>query len=117
LSGYGVSKMSAEAFDGIAHCGLAVLFYPYTSRGGHVTNFFSSRICWGVPTDAAPVPAGRIRQDLAALDDRELLGIVGSLPRSSQRRVVACELLVGHSRGLVWSCVQRYRSGSEPAGT
>jgi RNA polymerase sigma-B factor len=62
-----------------------------------------------------PAQAGRIRQDLAALDDSELLGIVGSLPCSSQRRVAACEQLVSRYHGLVWSCVQRYRSGPEPA--
>jgi hypothetical protein len=36
-----------------------------------------------------PAPAGRILQDLAGLDDRELLGIVGSLPRSSEWRAAA----------------------------
>ena len=49
-----------------------------------------------------------MRQELAELDDRELLGMAGSLPRFSQRRIAACELLVGRYRGLVWSCVQRY---------
>ena len=53
--------------------------------------------------------------ELAELDDRELLGITGSLPRFSQRRIAACELLVGRYRGLVWSCVQRYRRGAESA--
>jgi RNA polymerase sigma-B factor len=27
--------------------------------------------------------------------------------------MAACELLVGRYRGLVWSCVQRYRRGPE----
>jgi RNA polymerase sigma-B factor len=54
-------------------------------------------------------------QDLAGLDDCELLSMAGSLPRSSQRRIAACELLVGRYRGLVWSCVQRYRRSPEPA--
>jgi RNA polymerase sigma-B factor len=62
-----------------------------------------------------PVPVARILQALAGLDDRELLGIVGSLPRSSERRAAACELLVGRHRGLVRSCVQRYRRGPEAA--
>ena len=61
------------------------------------------------------VPAGWTRQELAELDDRELLGIVSSLPRFSPRRMAACELLVGRYRDLVWSCVQRYKSGPEPA--
>ena len=56
-----------------------------------------------------------MHRELAELDDRELLGIAGSLPRFSQRRIAACELLVGRHRGLVWSCVQRYRRGPEPA--
>ncbi len=56
-----------------------------------------------------------MHRELAELDDRELLGIAGSLPRFSRRRIAACELLVGRYRGLVWSCVQRYRRDSEPA--
>ena len=47
------------------------------------------------------VLAGWTRQELAELDDRELLGIVSSLPRFSQRRMAACELLVGRYRDLV----------------
>jgi RNA polymerase sigma-B factor len=61
------------------------------------------------------VLAGWTPQELAELDDRELLGIVSSLPRFSQRRVAACELLVGRYRDLVWSCVRRYKRGPEPA--
>ena len=56
-----------------------------------------------------------MHRELADLDDGELLDIAGSLPRFSQRRIAACELLVGRHRGLVWSCVQRYRRGPEPA--
>jgi RNA polymerase sigma-B factor len=66
-----------------------------------------------VPTP--PAPAGWIRRELAELDDRDLLGIAGSLPRFGQRRVAACELLVVRYRGLVWSCVQRYNRRPEPA--
>ena len=61
------------------------------------------------------VPAGWTRQELAELSDRELLDIVRSLPRFSQQRMAACELLVSRYRALVWSCVQRYRRGPEPA--
>ena len=61
------------------------------------------------------VPAGWTRQELSELSDRELLGIVRSLPRFSQRRIAACELLVSRYRALVWSCAQRYRHGPEPA--
>jgi RNA polymerase sigma-B factor len=69
--------------------------------------------CQPVPTP--PAPAGWSRQELAGLDDRELLGIAGSLPRFDPRRMAACELLVVRYRYLVWSCVQRYRGGPEPA--
>jgi RNA polymerase sigma-B factor len=69
--------------------------------------------CQPVPTP--PAPAGWTRQELAELDDRELLGIAGSLPRLGQRRMAACELLVVRYRYLVRSCVQRYNRGPEPA--
>ena len=59
------------------------------------------------------VPAGWTRQELAELSDRELLGIVSSLPRFSQRRIAACELLVSRYRNLVRSCVRRYSHGPE----
>lgn len=63
-----------------------------------------------------PAPPGRIlTRDLAGLDERALLGIVGSLPRGSERRAAACELLVSRYRWLVRSCVRRYRHSPEPA--
>jgi RNA polymerase sigma-B factor len=63
-----------------------------------------------------PALAGRVpKTGLAGLDDRDLLGMVGSLPEGSPSRVVACELLVARHRSLVYSCVQRYRRGGEPA--
>jgi RNA polymerase sigma-B factor len=61
-----------------------------------------------------PVPGARILEDLAGLDDSELLGIVRSLPRSSGRRAAACELLVSRHRSLVRSCVRRYNHSPEP---
>jgi RNA polymerase sigma-B factor len=67
------------------------------------------------PVPAPSAPAGWTRQELAELDDRELLGIAGSLPRIGQRRMAACELLVVRHRYLVRSCVQRYSRGPEPA--
>jgi RNA polymerase sigma-B factor len=54
-------------------------------------------------------------RSLAGLDDRELLGMVRSLAGSSGSRAAACELLVNRHRNLVYSCVQRYRGGTEPA--
>jgi RNA polymerase sigma-B factor len=56
---------------------------------------------------------GSSKPDLAQLDDGELLRLVGSLPRRSQRRAQACEVLVARHRNLVLSCVQRYRHGPE----
>jgi RNA polymerase sigma-B factor len=76
---------------------------------------------------APPVPAGDVvrvlptladrafARDLAGLDDRELLGMVGSLAAGSGSRAAACELLVSRHRNLVYSCVRRYRGGTEPA--
>ena len=66
------------------------------------------------PVPIPPALAGATRQELAELDDRELLAMAGSLPRFSQRRMAARELLVGRYRFLVWSCVQRYNRGPEP---
>jgi RNA polymerase sigma-B factor len=54
-------------------------------------------------------------RSLAGLDDRELLGMVRSPARAIGSRAAACELLVSRHRGLVCSCVQRYRGGTEPA--
>src|SRR6266704_1306140 len=61
-----------------------------------------------------PAPAGRTLEDLAGLDDSELLRIIQSLPLDSSRRAAACELLVSRHRNLVRSCVQRYRRSPEP---
>ncbi len=61
-----------------------------------------------------PAPAGRVlKKCLAGLDDRELLGMVGSLAGDSASRDAACELLVTRHRDLVYSCVRRYRGGPE----
>ena len=61
------------------------------------------------------VTAAWTRPELTGLSDRELLSIVSSLPRFSQRRTAACDLLVSRHGDLVWSCVRRYRHGPEPA--
>jgi RNA polymerase sigma-B factor len=55
------------------------------------------------------------RRDLTGLDDLELLALTGSLPRSSDRRAAACDLLVSRYRGLVLSCVRQYSGSPEPA--
>ena len=66
------------------------------------------------PDRLRPAQASRTVQDLAGLDDRQLLDIVRSLPWGSNGRAMACELLVGRHRNLVWACVQRYRRSPEP---
>ena len=55
-----------------------------------------------------------VREELAGLDDRALVGLVQSLPRGSERRMVACELLVTRYEGLVRSCVRPYRGSPVP---
>ncbi len=60
------------------------------------------------------VPPGQAVEDLAGLDDRELLGIVRSLPRAGERQAAACDLLVTRHQLLVRSCVRPYLGGPEP---
>jgi RNA polymerase sigma-B factor len=77
-------------------------------------------ICSGTVSDAESgpgrfAPPGRAVEDLTGLDDRELLGIVRSLPRASERRAAACDLLVTRHQRLVRSCVRPYLGGPEPA--
>jgi RNA polymerase sigma-B factor len=67
------------------------------------------------PKRALPVPSGQIRQNLSELDDRELLALAGSLPRSSERRAAARDLLVSRHRALVQSCVRQYSHVPESA--
>ena len=63
----------------------------------------------------SPAPPARMLADLAGLDDAALLGIVRSLPRASERRAAACDLLVTRHQRLVRSCVRPYLGGPEPA--
>ncbi len=56
-----------------------------------------------------------LTRDLAGLDDRALLGFAGSLPRGSELRAAASELLVSRYNWLVRSCVRRYLHSPEPA--
>jgi RNA polymerase sigma-B factor len=64
---------------------------------------------------AAAAPGWTVKEELAGLDDQALLGLVQSLPRASQRRAAACELLFTRYQGLVWSCVRPYRGSPVPA--
>ncbi len=69
----------------------------------------------GDPRLAPPAPPGRTRQELAGLEDRELLGIVRSQAPGSEQGDAACELLVSRHRHLVRSQVRRYGRSLEPA--
>src|SRR5580693_10286481 len=66
------------------------------------------------PVPVPPAPAGGTRQELAGLDDRELLGIAGSPPRFGQRRMAACEPLVVRYRYLVRSRLHVAGSAMSP---
>jgi RNA polymerase sigma-B factor len=67
------------------------------------------------PVPALPAaPGWTVKEELAGLDDLALLGLVQSLPRASQRRAAACELLVTRYQGLVRSCVRPYWGGPVP---
>ena len=61
------------------------------------------------------VPDWTVGEGLAGLDDQALLGLVHSLPRASQRRAAASELLVTRYQGLVMSCVRPYLRSPVPA--
>src|ERR1700733_13070669 len=61
------------------------------------------------------LPGWKMTGDLAGLDDRALLGIVGSLPPGGELRAAACGVLVFRYRWLVRSCVRRYLRSPEPA--
>jgi RNA polymerase sigma-B factor len=61
------------------------------------------------------VPDWTAGEGLAGLDDQALLGLVHSLPRASQRRAAASELLVTRYQGLVMSCVRPYLRSPVPA--
>jgi RNA polymerase sigma-B factor len=78
------------------------------------------------PAAAAPhvpdVPGGDggelgpgVRAALAGLPDEALLARVRALPKDSELRAAACEVLVGRYHGLVRACVRPYRASPEPA--
>ena len=54
------------------------------------------------------------RADLKELSDNALLGKVRALPRDSELRAAACEILVDRYEKLVRSCVRQYRGSPEP---
>jgi RNA polymerase sigma-B factor len=51
--------------------------------------------------------------DLEHRDDADLLGLVHSLPRDSNLRELACEVLVVRYQSLVKACVQPFRNSPE----
>ena len=49
-------------------------------------------------------------RNLAERDDGELLNLVHALPRGSETRSAACEILVTRYQSLVRSCTRKYLS-------
>ncbi len=64
------------------------------------------------PGGAADLPWSRAR--LSELPDNALLATVRALPRDSELRAAACEILVDRYGKLVRSCVRQYRGSPEP---
>ncbi len=62
------------------------------------------------PSPVTKTPAG----DLEQRGDAELLEMIRALPRESQARETACEVLVHRYRPLVRSCVRRFQNSPEP---
>ncbi len=62
--------------------------------------------------DASIYPASRA--ELNELPDNALLGKIRALPRDSELRAVACEIIVDRYQKLVRSCVRQYRGSPEP---
>ncbi len=85
--------------------------------GGLAAGLPISAATWspGGGAGVATAGAGPPLPGLAGLGDLELLSILRSLPLASERRGLACELLVSRHRLLVRSCVRRYRRSPEPA--
>ncbi len=54
------------------------------------------------------------RAELKELSDNALLAKVRALPRDSEMRAAACEILVERYQKLVRSCVRQYRGSPEP---
>jgi RNA polymerase sigma-B factor len=54
------------------------------------------------------------RAELSQLTDDELLVRFRALPRDSQERAAACEIIVARYERLVRSCVRQYRGSPEP---
>jgi len=62
-----------------------------------------------------PSPARDISaDDLAQLEDAELLSMIRSLPRENPLRDAVSEVLVNRYRPLVRSCVRRFQNSPEP---
>jgi RNA polymerase sigma-B factor len=64
-------------------------------------------------TTVSPLSPPRI-QALESLGDLELLTALQSMPRQSDRREQACDILVNRYSKLVRSCVRRYMDSPEP---
>jgi RNA polymerase sigma-B factor len=123
LGGWAATRLFLTVIAGVI---LLPACHPLTERPGHLAHAekslshlaspsaCSSPVSAGECVRLPPAAGGRRLRDLAGLDDRELLGMVGSLPGDSGTRAAACELLVARHRKLVYSCVRRYRGAPEP---
>src|SRR6516162_3865769 len=88
--------------------------HVYPPRCGH-TRFRQSfqnprRLAMTKETTCAP----GFRAELRLLSDDELLIRLRALPRDSEERAAACEILVERHEKLVRSCVRQYRGSPEP---
>jgi RNA polymerase sigma-B factor len=66
----------------------------------------------GTAPDTGIIPGSRA--ELKELSDNALLAKVRALPRDSEMRAAACEILVERYQRLVRSCVRQYRGSPEP---
>jgi RNA polymerase sigma-B factor len=64
-------------------------------------------------TTVSPLSPPR-SQPLDSLDDLELLTAMQAMPRQSEQRELACDIIVSRYSKLVRSCVRRYMDSPEP---
>jgi RNA polymerase sigma-B factor len=66
----------------------------------------------GTAPDTGSIPGSRA--ELKELSDNALLAKIRALPRDSELRAAACEIIVDRYQRLVRSCVRQYRGSPEP---
>jgi RNA polymerase sigma-B factor len=85
---------------------------PAGSAAADLADLSTDRADASIPPAAPASPASR--EELRELPDADLLTRVRTLPRDSEQRAAACEVLVDRYSKLVRSCVRQYRSSPEP---